>query len=251
MMTHMPAWYEDDTFWETFGPSIFTAERTSQTAAEVGAIIALLQLKPGSMVLDLCCGPGRHSLEFARRGFLVTGVDRTSSYLEQARERTLSEHLSIEFLKSDMRSFVRQDTFDAALNFLTSFGYFEDPTDDFKVAQNLALSLKVGGKFLLEANGKEIVARNFQERRWRRNNDGTFLLEEARIGNGWDLVKMKWILAGDGMTKEFALSVRLYAASELIALLKRAGFREARAFGDVSGVPYDDKAKRLVVVALR
>jgi hypothetical protein len=62
---------------------------------------------------------------------------------------------------------------------------------------------------------------------------------------------MKWILAGDGMTKEFALSVRLYAACELTTLLKRAGFREARAFGDVSGVPYDDKAKRLVVVALR
>ncbi len=225
---YMRSWYEEDAFWETFAPSLFTAERTSHAAAEVEAIIALLQLQPGARLLDLCCGPGRHSLEFARHGFLVTGVDRTGSYLEQAQQSARSEQLNIEFVKSDMRSFVRPDMFDAAINFLTSFGYFENPADDFKVVQNLATSLRVGGKFLLDANGKEVVARNFQGRKWCRNDDGTFFLEEARIIDGWDLVETKWLLIGAGTTKEFTLRVRLYAASELTALLKRAGFREAQ-----------------------
>jgi 2-polyprenyl-3-methyl-5-hydroxy-6-metoxy-1,4-benzoquinol methylase len=87
----MPSWYEDDAFWRTFGPSMFTAERVSQTPAEVDAIASLLDLKPRVKLLDLGCGPGRHSLEFARRGFTVTGVDRTDDYLEVARQRAQSE----------------------------------------------------------------------------------------------------------------------------------------------------------------
>lgn len=44
-------------------------------------------------MLDLCCGPGRHPLEFARRGFQVTGVDRTAGYLETARAAATREGL--------------------------------------------------------------------------------------------------------------------------------------------------------------
>src|SRR5260370_9502779 len=106
-------------------------------------MISLLDLKSGATMLDLCCGIGRHSIEFARRGFNVIGVDLTKPYLEQARASASKENLKIEFVLSDMREFSRPGAFDAAINFFRPFGYFAAPADDAKVAINLLYSLKL------------------------------------------------------------------------------------------------------------
>src|SRR5260370_31823603 len=148
-------------------------------------MISLLDLKSGATVLDLCCGIGRHSLELARRGFKVTGVDLTKPYLEQERASASKENLKIEFVQSDMREFSRPGAFDAAINFFTAFGYFEDPADDAKVASNLLDSLKLGGRLIVDLNSKEILAGRFRERDWSRRDDGTIVLEERRVLGGW------------------------------------------------------------------
>ena len=77
----MKDWHEDDNFWETMAPKLFPEERMKFTPKEVDKIISLLEISPDAYILDLCCGPGRHSLELARRGFKVLGVDRTLKYL--------------------------------------------------------------------------------------------------------------------------------------------------------------------------
>src|SRR3989475_11807180 len=88
---------------------------------------------PGATVLDLCCGPGRHALEFARRGFQVTGVDRTARYLETARTAARGAGLTIELVQEDMRSFHRPATLALALNLFSSFGYFAAASEDLTV----------------------------------------------------------------------------------------------------------------------
>src|SRR5205807_5729649 len=127
----MTRWHEDDAFWEAVGPFLFPDSRWREAARrDVDQIIALAQIEPGSHVLDLCCGPGRHSLELARRGFNVTGVDRTVSYLEQAGHQAASEGLSIESIPDDMLTFRRPEAFDAAINLFTSFSFFENDADE-------------------------------------------------------------------------------------------------------------------------
>src|SRR5689334_4942622 len=133
----MSQWHENDEFWEFFRANLFSRERVERAPAEVDGVIRLLDANPGARILDLCCGVGRHSLELARRGFVVTGVDRTAAYLERARHRAEQESLAVELVQSDMREFARPDAFDGAINLFTSFGYFENLADDLKVAQNL------------------------------------------------------------------------------------------------------------------
>ena len=77
-------WHEQDTFWDTVAPTMFTQQRWKDAPAEVKQVVSLLGIEPGVHILDLCCGVGRHSLELARRGFCVTGVDRTRPYLDRA-----------------------------------------------------------------------------------------------------------------------------------------------------------------------
>jgi SAM-dependent methyltransferase len=188
-------------------------------------------------------------LELARRGFRVTGVDRTAAYLEQARRQAEAEGLTVEWVQADMREFCRPDAFDAAINLYTAFGYFEDPADDRAVATNLLRSLRSGGGLVIELMGKEVLARIFLERYWTELPDGTLILEEGQIRPGWDWVENRWILIRGTERTEFRVSHRLYSAVELSSLLTGCGFASVDVYGGLDGSPYDHTARRLVVVA--
>jgi SAM-dependent methyltransferase len=244
----MKTWHEDNAFWTTMAPEMFTEARWAAAPEEVGHVVELLQIEPPARVLDLCCGPGRHSLELARRGFRVTGVDRTAAYLQRARQGARAERLKVEFVKADMRRFRRREGFDAAVNLFTAFGYFEDPEDDRAVLKNVHASLKEGARLVIEMMGKEILARVFRERDWHQSN-GAYFLEERRVCKDWTWIENRWILLKGGRKKEFRVCHRLYSAAELGALLKDCGFSEVKAYGDLAGAPYDHQARRLVVVA--
>src|SRR5438128_2049859 len=123
-------WFENDAFWQTFYQWMYDERRFATAADEVGGVLTLSGIEKGT-ALDLCCGPGRHSLVLAQKGFEVTAVDRSPFLLGKARERTAGSR--IEFIEADMREFVRAGAFDLILNLFTSFGYFENTDDDLKV----------------------------------------------------------------------------------------------------------------------
>lgn len=241
-------WYENDDFWETVAPFLFHEKRWAATPAEVDQVVALLQVDAGASFLDMCCGPGRHSLELARRHYRVTGVDRTVKYLEKAREKAAQEGLSAEFVQEAMRYFCRPNTFDGALLLFTSFGYFENPDDNRQVLVNVYRSLKKGGTLLIEVIGKEVVARVFRERDWR-EFDGVMLLEERNPNEDWSKMEDRWIIINGQIRKEFKFSHWLYSASELSTLLRESGFSSLEVYGNLEGSPYDYTARRLVIVA--
>jgi SAM-dependent methyltransferase len=243
----MAIWHEQDDFWEAV--PLFDEEHMEIAPAEVDAVLSLLDLEPGAAILDLCCGVGRHSLELARRGYRVTGVDRTAAYLQTARHKAADEGLEVEWVQADMREFVRADAFAAAVNLYTSFGYFEDPAQDRRVAENLFHSLIPGGWLLMEMMGKEILARIFRPRDWRELPDGSLFLQERRICHDWTWIENRWILVKDGQRKEYPLGHRLYDGAGLRALLLQAGFASVALYGDLSGLPYDTEGRRLVAVA--
>jgi len=230
-------------------PKIFGEGHWKSALAEVENVISLLKIDPGAYVLDLCCGPGRHSLELARRGFQVTGVDRTSKYIEEARQRAEAEGLNVELLQEDMRRFCRPEAFDAALNLYTSFGYFENQEENRQVLKNIHSSLKKGGKLVIDMMGKEVLARIFRERDWYEEN-GIIFLEERKLSSGWSWIENRWIMIKGEERKEFTLSHRLYSGAELSLLLSESGFNSVELFGDLSGMPYDNAAKRLVALAV-
>ncbi len=64
---------------------------TQNTRAEVDFLVDACALAPGMRVLDMGCGPGRHSLEMARRGFRVTGVDFTEQFVAFGQQRAAEE----------------------------------------------------------------------------------------------------------------------------------------------------------------
>lgn len=243
-------WFEEEKFWRELYPFMFPDSRMEKAEEDTDSLMKLIGITEGD-VLDLCCGPGRFSIAMARRGFTVTGVDRTEYLLEIAGRRASLEDLSIEWVLEDMRSFIRPDSFDLILCMFTSFGYFEKHEENMKVLHNVRDSLRQGGIFVLEIMGKEVLASIFSPISTDEPEDGMLLVQKHRIEDGWRKIHNEWlIIEGDRVKNRWKFSHWVYSAAELEDMLKEAGFSEMKIYGNIHGIPYDSEATRLVVIAI-
>jgi len=225
---------------------LFAEDKLEESKEEIEKIIELADLEPGMKVLDMPCGVGRHSIELQKKGFNVVGVDKTSEYVDEAKEKDDSSE--IEFIKEDMKSFKREQSFNVVLNWWNSFGYFENKEDDRQMLENIHASLKQEGVLVMDLWSKELAAMNDFSSHWS-ETDGIYNLEEGRPKDDWKKVERTWIKVEDGETVEYTWEQRLYAASELEQMLKQVGFSNIDFYGNVEGDGFDEEADRLVVVA--
>lgn len=249
-------WFEDQSFWNEYAQIMFDEDRWAEVPAVADAIERLASPPPGGAILDACCGPGRHSLELARRGYRVTGIDITESYLEAARESAAAWNIpaegpgSAQFVRADIRSFRGRGGFDLALNLYTSFGYFADRRDDLAALKNLRSSLRPGGSLILEMNGKETAARRFVEcEEFERG--GWSVRTEYEVVGAWEGMRNRWIAIRGETRIDRSFTLRLYSAVEMRNALTEAGFADIGIFGGLDGSPYDQRADSLVALARR
>jgi len=240
-------WFADEDFWRELYPIMFGPVRFESAARQITQILELTCFS-GMRVLDLCCGPGRHSVPFAKRGMKVTGVDLSQFLLDRAREQT-PEGVNVEWIRADMRHFRRPAAFDLACSLWTSFGYFQDEEEDLEVLRNIRESLVSGGIFVMGLLGKERIARIMQSSFCDALDDGTMLLQRPVVCADWTRIREERILIKGGSARSFTIEFTIYSGRELKDRLREAGFREITLYGDLDGRPYDLNANRLVAVA--
>jgi len=243
----MGAWFEDESFWSELYPFMFPEERFHLAEEQIEKILALVGYEEGA-VLDLCCGPGRHSLALAKRGIQVAAVDRSEFLLRRAKEEAAKSNLEIEFVLDDMRHFVSDQSFSLILNLFTSFGYFDDIEDDLKVLQNAYRSLKPGGAMVIDVFGKEPLARKYQATNSTKFGDEVMLIQRNEICEDWTRCRNEWILVKGATARTFNFQTRLYSGQEMKDILRKAGFEEVKVFGDLDGNEYGVDAARLIAV---
>jgi SAM-dependent methyltransferase len=243
-------WHEEDRFWVTLRDGIFDSARWQTARREIDSIARLVGLAPAAAVLDIPCGPGRHLLQLAERGYHVTGVDNTGEYLEEAARRLGHAGLRADLVQADMREFVREEAFELALNLYTSFGYFDDPTEDERFLSNVYASLQPGGRFVLELLTRETVSCSAAMSE-RVGDGGARLTEWAKLLEDGAAIERHFVVHRQGERLEFIAAHRLYGVCELVRLLEDVGFRRVAVFGDLDGRPLTAASEFAVVVATR
>ncbi len=241
-------WFADDAFWTDYAPLLFGGDRWAEVPAVVDSILALSGAAPGSAVLDMCCGPGRHALEFAARGHSVVGVDITGPYIVAARDSARAMELPAEFIQADARRWSRPAAFALAVNLFTSFGYFETKAEDSLMLERIRESLAPGGALVMDLVGKETAARDYIEGEWF-ERDGRLILTEFTVVGAWEGLRNRWVLVDGDRRVDRSWVQRLYAATELRDSLEAAGFASVDVFGTWAGDPYGASAERLIAVA--
>jgi SAM-dependent methyltransferase len=245
--TRKKEWFDDDSFWRELYPFMFSERRIAEADEQVAKVLALT--KPsGKSVLDLCCGPGRCSVSLAKRGFSVTGVDKTKYLLDKARAQGRAAHVKIEWVQKDMRDFVRPGSFALVISMFTSFGYFDDKREDVIVLENMFTSLKPGGALLIEVLGKERLAKVLQPTTSSVLPDGALLVERHEILDDWTRVRNEWLLVRKGKVKSFKFHHTIYSGLELRDRMQRAGFIDVALHGNLDGDEYGPNAERLIAI---
>lgn len=240
-------WFENEQFWIDFYPYMFGGERFERAVEQLDQLLALLELDGGD-VLDLCCGPGRHSVELARLGFRVTGVDRTPFLLDKARRRAAEAGVEVEFIEQDMRRFARPESYDLALSMFTSFGYFETEEEDLQVLGNLCRSLRAGGRAVVDVSGKEHIAARFLPANVEELEDGNLMVQHRHVVSDWTRLYNEWILITPDEVRRYRIEHFLYSGRELKDRMLAAGFAGVSLYGDFAGAEYGPEAPRLIAV---
>jgi SAM-dependent methyltransferase len=240
-------WFDNNAFWQELYPFLFTEKRFADAPEETRMALSLA--KPnGKNALDLCCGPGRCSIALAKAGFKVTGVDGTGFLLNKARARARGAKVRIEWVRMDMRDFVRPEAFNLVLSMFTSFGYFENKHEDLIVLRNILANLKPGGACLIDVVGKENIAKIFQPTTSDILQDGTKLIQRHEVFDDWTRIRNEWILIRAGKAKSFKFHNTIYSGQELRDRMEQTGFIDVKLYGSFDGDEYGVDAQRLIAV---
>jgi SAM-dependent methyltransferase len=240
------AW--DTVFNEFYLRAYATRETDEQAREQALAAVRLAGCPDGGDVIDVPCGFGRHSLELARAGYRVTGVDRSQVLLDEAARRAAGER-GPELVRADYRDLPLPDaSFDAALNLFSSLGFLGDEEDTRALAE-IRRVLRPDGRLVIETNHRDWLARNFLEHRWHRVAEGRLLLEQSAFDPASGVAQTtQTLIDGSGDRESRTWSLRVYSATELVGMAHRAGFSSARCLGDFDGGEFGTDT-RLVVVA--
>ncbi|MEO1375091.1 MAG: class I SAM-dependent methyltransferase, partial [Cyanobacteria bacterium J06635_10] len=208
---------------------------TQGTIGECDFIEKEIEYNKEATILDIGCGTGRHSIELAKRGYSLVGVDLSESMLQGAKQKAAEQNLQIIFEKHDARKLPYLYKFDLVIMLCEGgFSLMETDEMNFQILQNAANALKSKGKLIFTTlNGLFPLFHSVKE----------FLNGEAKAGNAiyggdcsFDLMTFRdsntiYVSDDFGKKKELKCNERYYVPSEITWLLKTLNFQTVDIFG--------------------
>jgi SAM-dependent methyltransferase len=220
------------------------------TEQEVAFIVDVLRLPAGSAILDLYCGYGRHAIELAKRGFLVTGVDANEAFLAIAGQKAAEEKANVAFQHLDMRELNYNGEFDAVINMFAAFGYFSDD-ENAAVLGKISAALRPGGHFLIDLLNREWMGRNNLNRYWRHPSGEYVLSYKVELQHGVAMMKRVLLNQATGAKIQSDFVLRAYSYEEMTSLLAKNGLTVSSSYGAFDARPYGPDAPRMILLAVK
>jgi SAM-dependent methyltransferase len=116
-------------------------------------------------VLDWGCGTGGHAIPLSRRGYEVTGIDRSASMLALAREKAAARGAAVRWVEGDMRTAAVEGVYDAGLLMFAVLGYVTETSEVVQVLRNCRHHLKSGAPLVFDVwYGPAVLASRPEQR---------------------------------------------------------------------------------------
>jgi cyclopropane fatty-acyl-phospholipid synthase-like methyltransferase len=202
--------------WRTIIPDELTVK-------EVDFMLPYFNLQPGSKVLDLMCGYGRHALALAGKGVAVTAVDNLQDYITEIQQTATKENLPVKAVKAAVTDYKTDDIFDLVICMGNSLQFF-NADDTINLLRNIAAQLKKGGHLLINSwSIAEIAIKNFTAKSWSHVGDLKFLTDSKYLFYPTRIETETTIIFPDGSIEEKTGIDYIFSINEMEAMLKAAG----------------------------
>lgn len=228
----MTQWYES--LFENYARKYDQECFVQGTPGECDFIEGEINRDKSLMILDIGCGTGRHSIELAKRGYKVVGVDLSEAQLKRAREKAAEAGVAADFRRHDARALPFDGEFGLAV-MLCEGGFPLMETDElnFEILKNATRALKPGGKFIFTTlNGLFPLYHSVEKFCAQAGGAGS----AAYRSNSFDLMTFRdhntTVIEDDsGKKLELKCNERYYVPSEITWLLKTLGCAQIDIFG--------------------
>ncbi|MCK5214305.1 MAG: class I SAM-dependent methyltransferase [Candidatus Omnitrophica bacterium] len=228
----MKQWYES--LFENYAKKYDKECFVQGTAGECDFIEQEINRDKSLKIIDIGCGTGRHSIEMAKRGYSITGIDLSESQLKRAVEKAKEEGLEIDFQKHDARNLPFEGEFDLAIMLCEGgFPLMETDEMNFEILKNATKVLKSKGKFMFTTlNGLFPLFHSVKEFYESVGKEGNATYQEC----SFDLMTFRdyntAVFEDDaGNKKKLKCNERYYVPSEITWLLKTLGYKKIDIFG--------------------
>lgn len=228
----MKQWYE--LLFEDYARKYDKECFVQGTAGECDFIEKEIAYDRSLKIIDIGCGTGRHSIELAKRGYQITGIDLSESQLQRAKEKAQEQGLRIVFERRDARALPFKGEFDMAIMLCEGgFSLMETDEMNFEILKNATKALKDKGKLIFTTlNGLFPLFHSVNEFYKSAQKEGQSQCKEC----SFDLMTFRdhntTVFEDDsGNKKELKCNERYYVPSEITWLLKTLGYREIDIFG--------------------
>ena len=238
----MKNWF--DTWFNTPYYHLLYKNRNSDEAEFfLNNLLEYLKPNKNHKFLDVACGKGRHAIFINKKGYEIEGIDLSKESIDYASQFS-NDKLSFKF--HDMRSTYKKEEFDFLLNIFTSFGYFDESSDNFKAIQAMADNIKKGGKVILDFMNAKKVARDLVKSESKTVDNIQFTIKRS-YENGFLL---KDIYFTDKQQFHFQEKVQALTLSDFMDLFEKSGLKIINLWGDYSLNDFNTiHSPRLIILA--
>ena len=224
-MTQKSTW---ETFFDAHAPVYEDNVFTKNTILEVDFLLGELSLQPGDSILDVGCGTGRHSIELAKRGYTVSGLDLSSEMLARAANAAKAVGVNVEWIHSDATRFSLPGKYDGAICLCEgAFGLLGQKDDP--IGQPLSILCNISRSLKPQAKAVLIVLNATAMLRKHANKD----VAEGRF-DPLTMVESSECPPREGLPA-VAVRERAFVPTELILLFRLAGMSVLNMWGGTAG----------------
>ena len=234
-------WFED-WFNTKYYHDLYRHRDEQEAKNFVGALKNKFQWNDGEVVLDLCCGNGRHALGIERMGVETWGVDLSVENIEMARAGSrFPERWQVQ----DVRVLELPIRFNAILNLFTSFGYFESDKEHQLMLEKVRNQLVPGGVFLMDFFNLNAVRNSLVPSEIQNGLLANYSISRS-IDEKW--VRKEIVFEVDGEFMRFEEKVRAFAPDQISHMLQEEGFKVVEHWGDYQLGSYKDDSPRSIFI---
>ena len=244
----MRDWYKKS-FGKTY-LELYSHRNKEEASRDIENLVRWLSIPKDELLLDLCCGAGRHLIALHKIGYKqIIGLDLSEDLLKFAAfELSRAGAQNVKLIREDMRDIPYNNYFGVILSLFTSFGYFQHDEENKKVIEKVSKALKSEGIFVLDYINREYGIKNLVSQDVKQVGDKNLINIRHLSKDKKRIEKTTIIVTEDGRKQTFFESVRLYSINELETMIYESGFNNIKRYGSLSGERFTQDSKRLILV---